>query len=57
MDCISYNYVKATVNLPPVGPALLLLVWEVPLLVGNVPLLAGDVLLLVGDVSLLVGDV
>ena len=57
MECISYNYVKVRVNLPPLGPVLLLLVGEAPLLVGDVPLLLGDVPLLVGDVPLLVGDV
>ena len=63
--------VRFDVNLPPLGPAMLLLVGAAPLfledvpllvengplLVGNGPLLVGDVPLLVEDVPLFVGDV
>ena len=63
--------VRFDVNLPPLDPAMLLLVGaaplfledvpllveDVPLFVGDVPLLVGDVPLFVGDVPLLVGDV
>ena len=49
--------VKFAVNLPPLVPAMLLFVGDVPLFVGDVPLFVGDAPLLVGDVPLLVGDV
>ena len=35
--------VRFDVNLPPLGPAMLLLVGAAPLFVGDVPLLVGDV--------------
>ena len=49
--------VRFEVNLPPLGPARLLLVGAVPLFLGDVPLLVGDMPLLVGDVPLYVGCV
>ena len=48
--------VRFDVNLPPLGPAMLLLVGAAPLFLGDVPLLVEDVPLLVGDVTLLEGD-
>ena len=44
------------VNLPPLGPAMLLLVGSAPLFLGDVPLLVEDVPPLVADVPLLEGD-
>ena len=49
--------VRFDVNLPPLGPAMLLLVGAAPLFLGDVQLLVGDVPPLVGDMPLLVGDV
>ena len=48
--------VRFDVNLPPLGPAMLLLVGAAPLFLEDVPLLVGDVPLLVGNGPLLVGN-